>query len=241
MDLDPPIDQILDSRIPWDSSGVYNNTTFEFESHPVDSTRSPGPLSDQHATTGWNCIVILESSMDIDMDFNFDFNLDVPMTPAQVNDLNKPQDPKLPSPSDEHLDKAKGDGIGPNNTRPRLDQTQLNTLNEWVADCAIPYPTKKEKLSLAERTGLTISQISSWFSRFRQKKLKGTHPKSLRTVNPPTSLPLGEIWPSSLHSYERSLGASQSSLPIASTKSTALGAVVRRSQSLPSYFTLVHL
>ena len=41
---------------------------------------------------------------------------------------------------------------------------------QWfVENIEYPYPSKKKKLELAEKTGLSVEQIASWMSKERKK------------------------------------------------------------------------
>lgn len=53
--------------------------------------------------------------------------------------------------------------------RHRRSSTKI--LREWLAErSAYPYPNESEKEALAERTGLTVRQISYWFVNARRRK-----------------------------------------------------------------------
>ncbi|KAI0859139.1 hypothetical protein F4860DRAFT_278833 [Xylaria cubensis] len=56
-----------------------------------------------------------------------------------------------------------------------IDERQKAILNEWIDNNPEPYPSKEDKMSLAYSTGLTLNQISSWFTRTRQRKLNRVH------------------------------------------------------------------
>ncbi|KAI3332698.1 hypothetical protein F4824DRAFT_286169 [Ustulina deusta] len=240
MDLDPPGDQVPGLGIIWNSPGIFN-APFEFKADPFESSQRTDLLSNQHVSTGENAMPMLESSMDIDLDFGFDFSLDVSAALAQVNDHSEPPSFESPLDNEGRFD----DGIVINGvskeTRPRLDQTQVDTLNEWVAGCSTPYPTKKEKLSLSKRTGLKISQISSWFSRVRQKRFRGAHPEPAQPVHVAVPSPMRNMEVPWLVSDKRNYRGSKSSMPIALSKTIPFSATIQRSRSLPSYFTLDYL
>ncbi|KAK5633831.1 hypothetical protein RRF57_009545 [Xylaria bambusicola] len=204
-----------------------------------------GQFSGHHVITAVDNPPLLESLMDFDFDLSLDmggdFSLDALTAPAQVNNPSEPQDPTLPIPHGASSDRSEVVSDIPKDAR-RFDKTQLDTLNKWVAACTVPYPTRKEKLSLAGRTGLKINQITSWFSRVRQKMLRGTYPKPLQTIHSTTPLPMIDIiLPPLLNSYEQGFRVSQLSLPIAFAKHIPPGVAIRRSRSLPLHFTLDHL
>ncbi|KAE8347131.1 hypothetical protein BDV24DRAFT_158125 [Aspergillus arachidicola] len=51
-----------------------------------------------------------------------------------------------------------------------FSQDQLNVLEQWPdLNLHCPYPTKEEKRSLAGPTGLSISQVSTWFTNARRR------------------------------------------------------------------------
>ncbi|KAL2863998.1 uncharacterized protein BJX67DRAFT_374170 [Aspergillus lucknowensis] len=52
-----------------------------------------------------------------------------------------------------------------------MSRAAVNVLKQWFDQHAdVPYPTKQEKLSLAEKTGLTLTQISNWFANARRRR-----------------------------------------------------------------------
>ncbi|OAD72245.1 Homeodomain-like DNA binding domain-containing transcription factor, partial [Phycomyces blakesleeanus NRRL 1555(-)] len=54
--------------------------------------------------------------------------------------------------------------------RGNLPKEVTEFLKTWlVRHKKHPYPTEKEKLELAYRTGLTVNQISNWFINARRR------------------------------------------------------------------------
>ena len=50
-------------------------------------------------------------------------------------------------------------------------QLQWYVLNEWARNhVGSPYPNAGDKHILSEQTGLTTTQVSSWFANFRKRK-----------------------------------------------------------------------
>ncbi|KAI0506849.1 hypothetical protein F5B22DRAFT_622267 [Xylaria bambusicola] len=179
MDLDLPDDQILESEFPWSVPGIFD-TSLESEGTYMYVPPREEQILGQHVIATEDNPPLSESLMDLNLDLSLDFGDDFSLNAltalAQVSSLSGLQGPALSIPYDSSSHRSEIVSDVPKNAQ-RLDQTQLDTLNKWVADCNVPYPTRKEKLSLAKHTGLKISQISSWFSRVRQKRLKETHPK----------------------------------------------------------------
>ncbi|KAI1341340.1 hypothetical protein F5Y15DRAFT_31244 [Xylariaceae sp. FL0016] len=64
----------------------------------------------------------------------------------------------------------------PKGHRTKISNHQRIALESWISHHTEPYPTKDEKLELSRRTGLTEGQISSWFSRTRQRRLERVKP-----------------------------------------------------------------
>lgn len=51
-----------------------------------------------------------------------------------------------------------------------FNQNQLNVLEQWLnLHLHCPYPTKEEKGSLAGQTGLSMAQVSTWFTNARRR------------------------------------------------------------------------
>ncbi|KAI0435531.1 hypothetical protein F4803DRAFT_574546 [Xylaria telfairii] len=147
--------------------------------------------------------------------------------------------------------------IGESTSKPRrtiINDRQKSILTKWVASNPEPYPSKEDKISLANSTGLTVKQINGWFMRIRQRKLNWIHVigtltrtehdsplsknlKRKRSVTPEVawspqnthiSVSLGifeDFWPSS------------ASLP-GHPRECSTKSLFRKSQSLPPFFTL---
>ncbi|KAK7964521.1 hypothetical protein PG988_011495 [Apiospora saccharicola] len=58
----------------------------------------------------------------------------------------------------------------------RISEEQKMHLLDWISRNPEPYPTSEDKANLARITGMTVAQISSWFSRLRQRKLQRVKP-----------------------------------------------------------------
>ncbi|GKZ34754.1 hypothetical protein AbraIFM66950_005110 [Aspergillus brasiliensis] len=82
-----------------------------------------------------------------------------------------------------------------------LPSHAVNILAQWLEKHSNhPYPTKDEKSSLAEETGLTVAQVSTWFANARRRYKRGSFGNRLSEPEPiRTSLevPLTsrETWP----------------------------------------------
>jgi hypothetical protein len=60
---------------------------------------------------------------------------------------------------------------GPKEGRVRLSLEALNTLQVWLdKHAANPYPTQEEKQTLANRTKLSMKQVSNWFVNARRRQ-----------------------------------------------------------------------
>ncbi|XP_063309367.1 homeobox protein TGIF2-like isoform X1 [Pelobates fuscus] len=62
--------------------------------------------------------------------------------------------------------------IGDRKVRKNLSPQSVDILKGWLAEhCLHPYPNDREKVELAEATGLTLTQISNWLINARRRKL----------------------------------------------------------------------
>lgn len=63
----------------------------------------------------------------------------------------------------------------PHPTGPRSkSQDTTNILKQWLRGHSDdPYPTKEEKTSLAQKSGLTVTQVSTWFANARRRRKRG--------------------------------------------------------------------
>lgn len=53
-------------------------------------------------------------------------------------------------------------------------QDTTNILKQWLrCHSDDPYPTKEEKAGLAQETGLTLAQVSTWFANARRRRKRG--------------------------------------------------------------------
>lgn len=60
----------------------------------------------------------------------------------------------------------------------RINPRQTEILTVWLAENPEPYPSKDEKMTLSLSTGLSVKQISGWFTRTRQRVLKRAQPNA---------------------------------------------------------------
>ncbi|KAI0967732.1 hypothetical protein F4678DRAFT_241552 [Xylaria arbuscula] len=229
-------DPILNQPPWWDLDYVGDQFTSP-EFMPWDPPRPDiNPLEDTMP-------VFEEFSMNIDPNLGIEFGFDASTTLEQAKDLTEPLNQELSVPNEGSLDNGMIVNYVPKETRLRLDQTQVDMLSEWVADCPTPYPTKKEKLNLSRRTGLKISQISSWFSRARQKlsrRVRSEHSPAVPVAEPSVQTDMEMEIPRSVSNHE-SYQLSRLSLPVTRANSTQPSAAIQRCRSLPSCFSLDHL
>lgn len=72
-----------------------------------------------------------------------------------------------------HTDLARHQNpIPPQTRRLKITESQERLLMDWVDRNPEPYPTKQEKVNLASLTDISATQLDSWFSRLRQRKLQ---------------------------------------------------------------------
>ncbi|KAI0199912.1 hypothetical protein F4808DRAFT_430758, partial [Astrocystis sublimbata] len=137
---------------------------------PSDSERYPQgydtPLDIPAATYPWTD----HELMDLTLDFNFNQEVAKPVISNAVDQVLTVG--VATNPADECASK------------PRwavFNHRQNSILRKWVASNPEPYPSKEEKDSLANSTGLKVDQISRWFARTRVRKLKRVNVTSAST------------------------------------------------------------
>ncbi|OJJ54090.1 hypothetical protein ASPSYDRAFT_61436 [Aspergillus sydowii CBS 593.65] len=83
-------------------------------------------------------------------------------------------------------------GYGPSQATPALESLNrpkshftrdtVRILEQWLESRSDnPYPTKEEKACLAQRTGLAVAQVSTWFANARRRRKHGTSSKRSST------------------------------------------------------------
>ncbi|KAI1308080.1 hypothetical protein F5Y03DRAFT_351136 [Xylaria venustula] len=143
--------------------------------------------------------------------------------------------------------------------RTTINQRQKEILTDWIARNPEPYPSREEKVSLAIATGLSVHQVSGWFTRTRQRGLsrmrsnaQAPNPSGI-TTSPmtlelrPNGQPIG--LPESLQSSGNPVAFGENpcfsldhfwsrctSLPPRSQR--RLSGTLKRARSLPHIFTL---
>ncbi|CAF1323966.1 unnamed protein product, partial [Didymodactylos carnosus] len=66
------------------------------------------------------------------------------------------------------------------NLKGRLPDDTVNILNDWFdSHVDHPYPTKDEKLELAEQCGVSLQKVSTWFNN-RRTRTRNTRPKQIQ-------------------------------------------------------------
>ncbi len=64
----------------------------------------------------------------------------------------------------------------------QLPDIAVDILNEWYEDhLHNPYPQLEEKEMLAKRGGITVKQVTAWFSN-RRNRSQNTKPKRMKRV-----------------------------------------------------------
>ncbi|OJJ08647.1 hypothetical protein ASPVEDRAFT_144776 [Aspergillus versicolor CBS 583.65] len=87
-----------------------------------------------------------------------------------------------------------------NRSRRHFTRDTVRILEQWLEACSDkPYPTKEDKTFLAQRTGLGVAQVSTWFANARRRRKYGTSRKGSLTSQSIEScsdfqLPTAEQW-----------------------------------------------
>lgn len=107
----------------------------------------------------------------------------LPMTTSNENVSSLPDSLYQSAATSEPSHQTKSRGKSSNWSRNTTD-----ILKQWLRSRSDnPYPTKQEKFSLAQETGLTVAQVSTWFANARRRRKRGTH-SSLSTSKPVDNL-----------------------------------------------------
>ncbi|KAL4876211.1 hypothetical protein BJY04DRAFT_231908 [Aspergillus karnatakaensis] len=70
-----------------------------------------------------------------------------------------------------------------------MTRAATNVLKRWFdKHFDNPYPSKQRKASLAEEAGLTVTQVSTWFSNARRRRRYRYHNGSFNTVSRPVDI-----------------------------------------------------
>lgn len=209
------------------------------EQSQTPSCDIPGIPTDQVCVLDQSAIYSNEDFIDPDLiDLSLDFDVDIPLNVF-------PQDDDTTGANYPPITTNVGGGenvLEHNRRRPRIriSDSQKHILVQWISSHDNPYPTKQDKVQLSQQTGLDLGQISSWFTRTRQRKLLRIDSKidpdttSRREIN---SVEAGSLLPAngviSQESWLRS-----TSVPIETTSMPKGYSNNGRSQSLPLYYTL---
>lgn len=125
--------------------------------------------------------------------------------------------------------------------RRKFNSCQNVILDQWILSHDEPYPTGQDKIGLSQQTGLSVRQVSSWFTRARQRKLQRIDPRNF-----PQTQNTGHIRKNvAMRSPSREIDIifpdpwmRCTSLPIVPKDAPEDHCNNQRSQSLPPYHTL---
>ncbi|KAI0537488.1 hypothetical protein GGR58DRAFT_347546 [Xylaria digitata] len=164
---------------------------------------------------------------DVNDQFNHNLSLDICQIPVATSGVYQSSSPDPEPP----VIRAR---------RTVLSVAQKTVLENWILDHADPYPTRQDKEELSQLTGLSIAQISSWFSRTRQRKLERVSYADARAKRAPEEAE-GHLdsWvlPEKLLCGQGNW-VNGGSLPSRPSSPVWNRLINRRSRSLPSRYTL---
>ncbi|KAI8628532.1 hypothetical protein F5Y19DRAFT_486179 [Xylariaceae sp. FL1651] len=172
-------------------------------------------------------------------DFDFDINFDSSDNPTQDEDDKVAGDFLIAGTLGTASEQGKLNH-GSKTRRFRLNKSQSRILEEWVFDHNNPYPTKRDKEELSKQIGLDISQINSWFSRTRQRRLQRISYPILRSVTVSRQIEghrEAPLPPQNISSRQGNWFGG-GSLPSRPNSPSRRQSINQRSRSLPPYYTL---
>lgn len=209
------------------------------EESQAPSCDIPGMLTDQACVLDQPAIYSNEDFIDPDLiGLPLDFDVDMPLNVfPRDNDIIGVNYPPITT------NVGGGEKSLQNNRRRpriRISDSQKRILVQWISSHDNPYPTKQDKVQLSQQTGLDLGQISSWFTRTRQRKLPRIDsrigpdmisPQQINRVEAVSLLPVNNVI--SQESWLRS-----TSLPIEPKSTPKSYSSNQSSQSLPLHYTL---
>ncbi|KAI8633315.1 hypothetical protein F5Y19DRAFT_295895 [Xylariaceae sp. FL1651] len=222
----------------WEGNSIFEQT-IGMESDQSGDLRYPwtSPLGDSETN---DAIMDDPPNHSVALHPTFNFDIDTPNFHAEVGVNNT-----LATYSEiEAMSASESQESQTNNSysrRTRLNSSQRRVLELWISSHDEPYPTKDDKIVLSEQTGLSIDQVSSWFSRTRQRKLQRISVPNIRRDSCLGGLdksvgvsPLSQDISDARDSWPTTM-----SLPNRRKSSPHKSRFVQRSQSLPlPYYTL---
>lgn len=200
----------------------------------------PGMPMDQNSVLNQPAIYSNEDFIDPDLiDLSLDFDVKIPLNVFhRDNDTTGTGHPPITT----NVGGGEKSPENNNKRRPRIriNDSQKHILVQWISSHDNPYPTKQDKVQLSQQTGLDLGQISSWFTRTRQRKLPRIDsrispdiisPQQINRVEASSLLPVDNV--TSQESWLRS-----TSVPIESKSTPKSYSSNQSSQSLPLHYTL---
>lgn len=209
------------------------------EESQTPSCDIPGIPTDQAGVLDQSAIYSNEDFIDPDfIDLSLGFDVDIPLNVfPRDNDTTGANYPPITT-------NVGGGGKSPENNRRRprirISDSQKHILVQWISSHDNPYPTKQDKVQLSQQTGLDLGQISSWFTRTRQRKLPRidtkidpdiTSPQQINSVETASLLPANDVISQEYWLRSTSVPIEPRSVPKGYSSNG-------RSQSLPLYYTL---
>ncbi|KAI0426761.1 hypothetical protein F5Y09DRAFT_345343 [Xylaria sp. FL1042] len=179
-----PIMSNGENLVFWDNSLRFDPSSFD-DVLRLDSLQ-PSPLENMEMPTSQYEATL--HGLDIDINSALEWvDFDTPLESSNtILDLH-PVTITVDDPSPVSLDLRSTDDPTDKIRRTTINRHQKEILTNWIAVNPEPYPSKEEKEMLATATGLSIKQISGWFTRTRQRVLQRVQSNAL--VATPDGIP----------------------------------------------------
>ena len=111
--------------------------------------------------------------------YNYNYSQSTSTSPLKINEIEQ-QVQSSPIESDNQNNKVNKKTRA--NRKQLLSEEAVNLMNEWFEDhFNNPYPQPEEKERLACQGGITVKQVTAWFSN-RRNRSQNTKPKRMRRV-----------------------------------------------------------